>query len=767
MIVARVSSLPSTPPSLSFLALTDTTISLPCSLYVLPYLDFGFRSSSSAFISRDSMLLPSPARFLLLGLFLLSALPSFAEPQPSYLASPLAKASHLLHCLGHGPSARADRAKVQALIEAYPNISDDNAWSQLSPREWGFKGHNTPGSNTWTLENVPSKTAKERLIRQHQKLMRCANNLQQEVAAMEEGVMKEHVQEIGSGKQVQEESNRRVLPDMFGGVGFRQVRQDGREGFFLRKPKMVLAKNDATAISPGPTSPSNDPSPATTTREQKDNVQNPTTPGDGQKSASDGKPSLATAKKANTGSLPSVDGHKGSPGSAMTAAGQKSPPGLGPDVKSVAPALESDPSNKNMPGPAPVDGAAGAGLSDDHAVNATETKPLITAQRGSTMPGSTPADGSTIPRLGSGTQSDIATSPDQSDTSFTPPPASQSQSSTPGRNKFGVPDTLSSPFDTTTVGAGPLTGCTKPRIRKEYSTLTREEKKAYVDAIKCVRAQPSRFGPQYNAMDDWTLLHIRMVKYVHFTAYFTLFHRGFTAIVERDLNQCGFPLGLPWVDWTKTAQDPSTNAVFDGDQEYGLGTNGQGDADDCPWGTGLAVTDGALADQYFNAPFRHRLCRQFNNLDVNTPSPHFGSNCTTFISPAFIKGLGNTHDKGRFFDFSSALEISSHLSMHTCIGGGIAWLSTSPNEYVFHNHHGFVDNVFDAWQKKSQENRRAFHGPKQQQKNGKHPPWEATLQDEINFRPLAENVKVVDLLDPESGKWGGRMCYRYDYNLEM
>lgn len=569
---------------------------------------------------------------------------------------------------------------------------------------------------------------------------------------------------------------------MFGGEGFKQIRQKV-DDFFLKNP--MDPKNAAQGIAPGPdaaagTGAGANPGPSTNPE-----VALKGAPADADKGALDSTnradPNASKPGAPGT-TTPSPTGEQEPNPDGVTppAGSQKLPPGIGPDVKSVAPALENDPNQKNLPKTAPGTDPATAGT-----VAADDDGKAATAQPDdpSKQPGS-----DTVPKIGAlgqaATADGVAVAADQTNNST----ASQNNNSTTGQTnnstnpgQLKLASTLTSLADptnpTNSTNSTSLTSqlpatnsaCKNVLIRKEYSTLTRDEKKSFADAMKCVRNKPSRFrsGPEWNAADDWTLLHIRMVKYVHFTAYFTVFHRGFTAIVERDLNECGFTQGLPWVDWTKTADDPSTNPLFDADPEYGLGTNGQGDNSDCPWGTGLAVTDGALADHFFNAPFRHRLCRQFNNLDVNQPNPHFGSNCTTFLTANFVKGLGTTHDDGKFFDFSSALEISTHLTMHTCVGGNLAWLSSSPNDVVFHTHHSAVDNIFDAWQKKSPKNKAAFHGPKQQQKHGAHPPWTALRTDVINFSPLAENVQVQDLLDHESGKWGGRMCYRYDYNIDM
>ena len=88
-----------------------------------------------------------------------------------------ARTHHLLRCLGHHAVQAADIAKVQALLDANPNPTDDAVWSQLNPKQWGFKGHDAPGGDTWQPENGAAQTAKERTMRQHAKLLKCAKRL--------------------------------------------------------------------------------------------------------------------------------------------------------------------------------------------------------------------------------------------------------------------------------------------------------------------------------------------------------------------------------------------------------------------------------------------------------------------------------------------------------------------------------------------------------------------------------------------------------------
>ncbi|PWY99294.1 Di-copper centre-containing protein [Testicularia cyperi] len=414
-------------------------------------------------------------------------------------------------------------------------------------------------------------------------------------------------------------------------------------------------------------------------------------------------------KSDSTGTTGATTNDPSKPADSTPGSGSAKPaPGLGAEANSVPPTL--DPDNKLMPKPDPS------------------------------------SKSGTDPTTGDGSSLAAVAAPANADSSVPAQPASTD----PGAANSAIPSG---------------SNCTQIVERKEYSTLTNAEKKAYVDAIKCLRRKPSRYGDSnMNALDDWTLLHMQMIKYVHFTAYFLPFHRGFVAIAERDLRECGFPLGMPWIDWTQHSDDPSASAIFNGDPTFGFGTDGKGSNSNCAFGSGKQVTDGAFANMVFNAPFQHNLCRQFNNLDVQQPNPHWGSNCTTFLTEQFVNGVMTTHTDGKFFDFAAALEVSTHYAVHVCMGGNMPWLSASTNDPGFMLHHAFMDAIFTSWQNQSPSNKNAFHGPKKQNRDGKFNPWDATADDVMNFKPLAPNAKVSDLLDPQKGLMGGLMCYRYSFN---
>ena len=53
----------------------------------------------------------------------------------------------------------------------------------------------------------------------------------------------------------------------------------------------------------------------------------------------------------------------------------------------------------------------------------------------------------------------------------------------------------------------PYKPCRYPTIRHEWRSLSREEKSAYLDAVKCLRTLPSRLGLNHTLYDDFPYFH--------------------------------------------------------------------------------------------------------------------------------------------------------------------------------------------------------------------------------------------------------------------
>lgn len=194
--------------------------------------------------------------------------------------------------------------------------------------------------------------------------------------------------------------------------------------------------------------------------------------------------------------------------------------------------------------------------------------------------------------------------------------------------------------------------------RKEYSNLTSDEKLAFVSAMKCVKALPSRFAPgempaSENLYDDFTAVHIDLSLSIHLSGTFLSWHREYLRLLENVMHeQCGYPagLGIPYWQWTKySGATLETSAIFDG-SETSIGSNGQPDPNAKPYeltpgvfvphGTGgLCVERGPFANTTVNfGPFPNSAILQ--GLPANWKQPN--KRCLTRdINPTIIGGFLN------------------------------------------------------------------------------------------------------------------------------
>lgn len=121
-------------------------------------------------------------------------------------------------------------------------------------------------------------------------------------------------------------------------------------------------------------------------------------------------------------------------------------------------------------------------------------------------------------------------------------------------------------------------GCKEPITRREWRSLTDEDKKCYLSAVKCIRNLPSRntSAPGLTRYDDLVYTHILQTFSIHYVGHFLPWHRYFVAAYESMLRrECGYEGAQPYWDWNLDVVDEDTflnSPVFDA--ETGFGGNG-------------------------------------------------------------------------------------------------------------------------------------------------------------------------------------------------
>ena len=117
-------------------------------------------------------------------------------------------------------------------------------------------------------------------------------------------------------------------------------------------------------------------------------------------------------------------------------------------------------------------------------------------------------------------------------------------------------------------------------IRREYGSLSREERLDYVNAVLCLQSLPPRTPANVSSgarsrFDDFTVVHIQQTLYIHFSGVFPPWHRWFVHSYEKALREeCGYKGYQPYWDWPKYAHAPQDSPIFDG-SDTSLGGNGE------------------------------------------------------------------------------------------------------------------------------------------------------------------------------------------------
>jgi len=111
------------------------------------------------------------------------------------------------------------------------------------------------------------------------------------------------------------------------------------------------------------------------------------------------------------------------------------------------------------------------------------------------------------------------------------------------------------------------------RVRREWGTLSKKQRKDYIKAVKCLQEKPA-LTPSTLAsgaksrFDDFVATHINQTMTIHYTANFLSWHRYYTYLYEEALREeCGFTGDQPYWDWAKTARNGVLSSpMFDGSE---------------------------------------------------------------------------------------------------------------------------------------------------------------------------------------------------------
>ncbi|OLN81434.1 Tyrosinase 12 [Colletotrichum chlorophyti] len=333
------------------------------------------------------------------------------------------------------------------------------------------------------------------------------------------------------------------------------------------------------------------------------------------------------------------------------------------------------------------------------------------------------------------------------------------------------------------------------KIRREWGTLSKQERLDYTKAVRCLQSKPARTPSEIipgakTRFDDFVGTHINQTFNIHYTGNFLSWHRYFTWLYEEALrDECGYKGTQPYWDWTKTAVTGlEKSPIFDGSETSMSGdgesipnkgdlilTGFDGVENRLPTGNGGGcVKSGPFKDMSVNlGPIA--LSIPGGGSEAN-PEGMFAYNprclkrdLTTAINRRYANATAVLHNilvPKNVEDFQWEMQGGStglgiHGGGHYSFGGDPARdFFTSPGDPVFYLHHAQIDRVWWMWQMLSPKERQfTDHAVSGYNNFMNQPPSPATTRDDYLDYGYAAGpaLKIGDALSTVSGPF----CYLY------
>ncbi|CAK3966174.1 Di-copper centre-containing [Lecanosticta acicola] len=307
-------------------------------------------------------------------------------------------------------------------------------------------------------------------------------------------------------------------------------------------------------------------------------------------------------------------------------------------------------------------------------------------------------------------------------------------------------------------------------IRREWSTLSPDERHSFIAAFKCLLKHPgstprSMAPGARNRLDDYVVAHITQMLTVHFSPWQFLWHRQMLFLIEKELRElCGYTAYLPYWEWPKHADlGISGDPIFDG-SSTSLSGDGDRRSDNCS-----CVTTGPMADWTVNlGPQGGKACSSNPRDDAlgynhrcleRRMDKRWLANMTYDNIVQTIQGSSDINALSKRID---AAKVGLHTLGHTFVGGLQNNIPAAASDALFYCHHSMMDYLYSMWQAQDFKGRQFAIADPSTYKDIRLAGWgdapHVTLESTIYLSPMFPNITARDATSPT----GGQFCYMYE-----
>ncbi|KAJ3483546.1 hypothetical protein NLG97_g7283 [Lecanicillium saksenae] len=270
--------------------------------------------------------------------------------------------------------------------------------------------------------------------------------------------------------------------------------------------------------------------------------------------------------------------------------------------------------------------------------------------------------------------------------------------------------------------------CSTPSVRKEWRTLSATEQQSYIDAIKCISEQPSRF--QDGTSSYW--------------------------------------------DWSLDAEDLALSPIW---SPSAFGPNGNSSGKTSV-GNGYCVVDGPFANvtRHWQAKVQGGESEILSNPHCLSRGFQTGTKKEELQSRVSQQAVENILVQDSYASFFTSLEDHVHNAIPQFVRGDFL-LQTAPNgmmhiitdsgieqrpdpiDPVFYLHHTQIDRLWWIWQQKNNASHLwQYEGPLSNSRfTTEGQQGSANLSDLLTLGEYGKTVKVQDVISTRHGE----LCYIY------